>query len=55
MIVIFVLLVLYLYINICFFDFISYMLGDEGVGSLFVYLKVKGWIINLIVGLGIEG
>lgn len=36
-------------------DFISYVLGDEVLGSLFVYFKVKGWVSNLIVGFGIEG
>ncbi|GGF71802.1 peptidase M16 [Alteromonas lipolytica] len=36
-------------------DFISHVLGDEGSGSLFAYLKAKGWASNLIAGSGIEG
>ncbi|NVK55916.1 MAG: insulinase family protein [Alteromonadaceae bacterium] len=36
-------------------DFISHVLGDEGAGSLFAYLKAKGWATNLIAGSGIEG
>ncbi|MDC8831572.1 insulinase family protein [Alteromonas gilva] len=36
-------------------DFISHVLGDEGSGSLFAYLKAKGWVTNLIAGSGIEG
>ncbi|TPV61749.1 peptidase M16 [Aestuariibacter sp. GS-14] len=36
-------------------DFISHVLGDEGAGSLFAYLKARGWVTNLIAGSGIEG
>lgn len=36
-------------------DFISHVLGDEASGSLFSYLKAKGWASNLIAGSGIEG
>lgn len=36
-------------------NYISYLIGDEGEGSLFVYLKEKDWVLNLIVGFGIEG
>ena len=55
MIVTFALPALHLHINTRPLDFISHMLGDEGAGSLFAYLKAKGWITNLIAGSGIEG
>ena len=36
-------------------DYISHVLGDEGQGSLFAYLKSKNWVTSLIAGSGIEG
>lgn len=36
-------------------QYLSHLLGDEGRGSLFSFLKAKGWITNLIAGSGIEG
>ncbi len=55
MIVTFALPALQLEINTRPLDFISHVLGDEGAGSLFAYLKAKGWVTNLIAGSGIEG
>ena len=36
-------------------DYISHVLGDEGQGSLFAYLKAQNWVTSLIAGSGIEG
>lgn len=55
MIVTFALPPLHLDINNKPLDFVSHVLGDEGSGSLFSYLKAKGWVTNLIAGSGVDG